>query len=366
MTGRSRDKLHAYLLQRLRFKQLALLAALDDHHNLHRAAAAVHLAQPSATKLVRDLEKILGFAIFERLPRGMQPTELGAEVLSFAKRTLSSLERLAEDLQSRRCGGAGELVLGATVDAAPDVVARAVAELKTQQPNLSIKLRGDTNGEIVSLLLDSKVDLAVGRLDSLRHSHVDFEPLTPEVLSVVARADHSLAHLSTIRLSMLQSCMWIIESLASSLWHFVHREFLEIGTTPPTNVIECAAIPTTLQLLRASDSVAPLPESIVQDHLMAGLLIRLPVAFASTCPPIGVLSRRAEPLSAAAFQFVACLRRHGMYAEKPQALGTTLAGVAPSESTEINRVGAPLRTQRDAEIKKTKDVSDLVLHCGNE
>jgi len=59
------------LTRRLRFKQLALLVALDDHRNLHRADEAIHLTQPSATKLLRDVETICGFELFERLPRGM-------------------------------------------------------------------------------------------------------------------------------------------------------------------------------------------------------------------------------------------------------------------------------------------------------
>src|SRR5580658_4545272 len=45
-------------LGRLRYKHLLLLVALDEHRNLHRAAKVVHLAQPSASKLVQDLEQL--------------------------------------------------------------------------------------------------------------------------------------------------------------------------------------------------------------------------------------------------------------------------------------------------------------------
>ena len=111
------------IVSRLRFRHLALLVALREHGNLHRAAAAVHLAQPSATKLVRDLELVFGFPLFERLPRGMKPTELGEEVLAFARRTLVGLERFCQDLDNKRQGGFGQLVIGAIMGAAPVVVA---------------------------------------------------------------------------------------------------------------------------------------------------------------------------------------------------------------------------------------------------
>jgi DNA-binding transcriptional LysR family regulator len=91
----------SHLIGRLRFRHLALLVALDDHRNLRRAADAVHLAQPSATKLVHDLEQVFGFPIFERLPRGMEPTDVGKEVLVFARRTLADLDRFTLDLDSK-------------------------------------------------------------------------------------------------------------------------------------------------------------------------------------------------------------------------------------------------------------------------
>src|ERR1700745_2424941 len=70
----------SHLVGRLRYRQLALLVALGEHCNLHRAAEAVHMAQPSATKVVRELGRLFGFPLFERLPRGMHPTPLGADI----------------------------------------------------------------------------------------------------------------------------------------------------------------------------------------------------------------------------------------------------------------------------------------------
>src|SRR6185437_15267583 len=102
----------SHLIGRLPFRHLSLLVALGEHRNLHRAAHAVHLAQPSATKLIHDLEQLFGIPLFERLPRGMQPTELGAEVLAFARRSLVDLECFSQDLESKRKGGYGELVIG--------------------------------------------------------------------------------------------------------------------------------------------------------------------------------------------------------------------------------------------------------------
>src|SRR5690242_17903964 len=120
----------SHLINRVRLRHLALLVAMGEHQNLHRAAESVHLAQPTATKIIRDLEQVFGITLFERLPRGMQPTELGAEVVAFAKRVLVDLQRFAEDLDNKSKGGYGQLTIGAIMGAAPDVVARAMADIK--------------------------------------------------------------------------------------------------------------------------------------------------------------------------------------------------------------------------------------------
>jgi len=216
----------SHLVGRLRFRQLSLLVALGEHRNLHRAAQAVHLAQPSATKLVHDLEQLFGVPLFERLPRGMQPTELGAEVLGYAKRALVDLERFAEDLESKRQGGYGQLMVGAIMGAAPDVGARAIADMKKERPLLAIRLMGETSDEIVSLLLEGKIDLAVGRFSNpLQHNVIDYQVLGNEILYIVARVGHPLSRVRKVELPMLADVPWILQPLTSPARQIIEQEF---------------------------------------------------------------------------------------------------------------------------------------------
>jgi DNA-binding transcriptional LysR family regulator len=306
-----------HLLSRLRFRQLALLVALNDHRNLHRAAESVHLAQPSATKMIHDLELIFGFALFERLPRGMEPTELGAEVVAFARRLLVDLERFSQDLEQKRKGGYGQLIIGAIMGAAPDVVAHAVAEMKRLRPLLVVKLLGETSDEILSLLTQRKIDLAVGRFSHiLQHNDIDYEVLGNEVLCIVARKNHPLSKVRKLDLPALSHTAWILQPLTSPARQIMEQEFGEAGMMTPADVVECSSIFATLQLVQKSDALTVLPESVVRDHLVAGLMVRLPLAVGKNLPGFGILTRRAEPLSSAAVEFVQSLRRQGSQMEQ--------------------------------------------------
>jgi DNA-binding transcriptional LysR family regulator len=300
------------LVGRIRFRQLALLVALNDHRNLHRAAQAVHLAQPSATKVVHDLEQLFGFALFERLPRGMQPTELGAEVVAFAQRMLVELQRFGQDLDSKLTGGYGQLMIGAIMGAAPDVVAHAMADIKKKRPFLTIRLLGERSDEIISLLLERKIDLAVGRFSNpMQHNAIDFEELGNEVVYLVARKVHPLARIGNLQLRALGVFPWILQPLSVPSRQIMELEFGQAGMKTPANIVECTSIFATLQLLLKSDAVTLLPESVVRDYLSAGLLMRLPLRVGASLPGFGILSRRGEPLSAAATEFMQSLRHYG-------------------------------------------------------
>ena len=302
----------SHLIGRLRFRHLSLLVALGEHRNLHRAAQAVHLAQPSATKLIHDLEQLFGVPLFERLPRGMQPTELGAEVLAFAQRALVELQRFSEDLDRKRTGGFGQLVIGAIMGAAPDVVARAMADVKKERPLLSIRLMGETSDEIVQFLLEGKIDLAVGRFSNpLQHNLIDYEDLGNEELCIVARTDHPLAGHKKLQLPMLADTPWILQLLTSPARQIIEQEFGQLGMKTPADLVECTSIFATLQLLQKTDAVAMLPESVVRDHLKAELLVQLPIAVGKSLPGFGILTRRGEPMTSTAADFIRALRKYG-------------------------------------------------------
>jgi LysR substrate binding domain. len=73
------------------------------------------------------------------------------------------------------------LTVGAIMGAAPDLLAMAVAALKTESPLLNVRILGETSDQVVQLLHRREVDLALGRLTSpLQHNDFSFEPLARE------------------------------------------------------------------------------------------------------------------------------------------------------------------------------------------
>jgi len=129
---------------------------------------------------------------------------LGAELVRFAHCFLIELDRFSADILNKLLGGYGQLVVGAIMGAAPDIVALAVIELKKRRPLLVVKLRGETSDEVINLLEQCKIDLAVGRFSQLQqHNDIGYKDLGNEILCAVARKDHPLTRGDETRLRSL-------------------------------------------------------------------------------------------------------------------------------------------------------------------
>ncbi len=98
----------------LKFRHLLLIDTLGRTRNMHLAAQQMNLSQPAISKMLKELEHLLGFALFERQPRSMPPTALGEHVLRYARVALNDARNFAEQIDSLRRGGHGQLKVAAS------------------------------------------------------------------------------------------------------------------------------------------------------------------------------------------------------------------------------------------------------------
>ncbi|MFM1855099.1 MAG: hypothetical protein RLZ83_408 [Pseudomonadota bacterium] len=318
----------ARLVNRLRLKHLELLALLGDTPVLHVAAKQLNVSQPATTKMLADLETTFGFALFERHARGLRATPLGQQVVDYARAVRRMTTAFVEDLDNRRRGGGGRLVVGAIMGSAPDVLAQAVAQLKARRPLLHLRIVGETSDQIVELLEQGEIELAVGRPARAEDLlHFSFTPLANEQMVLAVRRGHPLLRGQTLDLPTLVPWPWVLQPPSSPSRQLFETELALAGVASPANVVECSSVFAVLQLIQETDSVAAVSESVVRDHVRAGLIAVLPLRFGQELRSFGILSRRGEALSEAAQDFAGCLREvarttSGGAAEAPARRGT--------------------------------------------
>jgi DNA-binding transcriptional LysR family regulator len=294
------------LVNRLRLKHWSLLSALGETATLNQAALRINVTQPSATKLLSDIEQAFGFALFERHARGMRATPLGAEVVAYARQTQAGLDRFLESLEIKR--------------RAHDGAEHQVADIKRERPRLNVRILGETSDQIGILLDRHEIELAVGRFtDPLQHNKFEFTALADEPLRAVVRRQHELARKRHLSWAELVQWPWVLQTLSSPARLLLEEEFTRAGVSSPADAIECTSIFATLQLVQSSDAISVLPESVVRDHIGARLLVALPLVVGRDLKAFGLLTRKDEPLSDIAQAFAAHLEWHARLQAAPAA-----------------------------------------------
>lgn len=314
-----------HILNRLRYKHLMMVALLGERGNLHQVAEVMNMSQPAASRMLQEIEQTFGHMLFDRTPRGVHPTAAGEMLIDFAQSALNRLDRCAESLHRYQLGDQGQLLLGAIMGAAPDLVAKAVVEIKRQRPMLQVRMLGETSDQLVELLGQSRIDIAIARyVTALEHNLFDFEALGNERMLAVVRAEHPLAQTIATPLKLdelLESWSWILQPLKTPARQVLEKEFELAGLMTPRDIIECGSIFASLQLVQHSDAILVMSEAVLKESIALGRVVPLPLSLGQTLPPYGILTRKNELLTESAQHFCRILRQIAHSERAAQHLG---------------------------------------------
>lgn len=130
--------------------------------SVNGAARALHVSQPSVSKVLRHAESRLGYVLFERVKGRLAPTDrahaLFREVDDLYGR-LGSLQMTARNLQR---GGEGHIRLSVAPSVGLSIAPRAIARFRQLYPRVSFDVRTIHHAEILRVLYERESDIAIG------------------------------------------------------------------------------------------------------------------------------------------------------------------------------------------------------------
>ena len=292
---------HWFLRARLKTRQLLLLVALAEEGNIHRAAQVLNMTQPAASKLLKDLEDVLGVALFERLPRGMRPTWYGDTMIRHARSALATLNQAHDELQAAKNGQFGQVNIGSITAPGLTLLPSTVATVKQQHANLQITVQIEPSNLLIERLTRGTLDIMVGRL-SPEHDQalLRYEAITDEPISAVARPGHPLFSAGTLAVPDLLKYGWIVAPAGSALRHRFDLMFQELNLPQPTNSVETSSLLFITKMMQQSDMVSVMASDVARYYSDHGLLSILPIQMPCDMEPFGFITRRDRLLSPAA------------------------------------------------------------------
>lgn len=145
----------------MRLRHIEIFEAIRRTGSLTEAAAALHISQPAASKLLAHAESQLGFKLFDRV-KGRLVATREAEILTpeiaRLSQDLSSVRRLASNLRDRPHG---HLRLGCAPALGLGLLPGVVRDSRDAQPGITFDIHTHHSAELVQGLLTRELDLAI-------------------------------------------------------------------------------------------------------------------------------------------------------------------------------------------------------------
>ncbi|HXC37871.1 MAG TPA: LysR substrate-binding domain-containing protein [Burkholderiales bacterium] len=172
-------------------RKLRYFIAVAEEASFRRAAERLHVTQPTLSEQVQELEKDIGVALFERMPRGVRLSRAGESLLREARRLLGELDEAVE--QARRVGR-GETarlrVAFSEVSAQQRLVAEALHRFRRAHGEVALELTLLNSAEQRQALREGEIDAGFLHESGGREKNIATEVLqTDHYVLVIARDD---------------------------------------------------------------------------------------------------------------------------------------------------------------------------------
>lgn len=216
----------------MELRHLRYFVALAEELSFTAAARRLNISQPPLSQQIRDLERELEVALFERTSRRVELTAAGAAFLGQARAILAQAEQAAQDIHAFGLGRAGMVRIATTGSVLLGPLAGLIAAFARAHPAIAVRLREMGPSEQIAAVKARRADVAF-----LRHPPRDddlrVELAWPETVGVCLPAGHPLTAAQVLPLTALDGQDLISLRLRDSLYSQHLRDCcIRAGFTP--------------------------------------------------------------------------------------------------------------------------------------
>lgn len=238
--------------------------AVAEELHFGRAAARLHIAQPSLSTQVRRLETQLGVTLMRRNSRRVELTEAGETLLREGRRVLAQARRVVD---ATRTAGADALTVGFYGSAGAGMLPSVIATFGAQHPSTPVTVRELLLGDLDDLI-EGEVDVAFTRLipEQVIDLPIEIEVLAQEPRVVALPIDHRLAGRESVVFADFAGERFVINPVVpggtAARWEAEQRRH----GLPARVGAEVASLAELLTYVAAGQGISLVPISVAGRH----------------------------------------------------------------------------------------------------
>lgn len=182
-------------------RQLSCFKEVANHRSFSRAAQALAMSQPALSSAIRELETLLGTALFDRSTHHVRLTPAGEAVRPQVEWMINNFVQGVEDLQQLLKYQA-DTVRISCIPSTTHLLAPWLAQWQQSHPMVDLQLQDLRNDDLLTAVANGGADIGLG-LEFTMPPAVETHFVTEDEIMAVIPAGHRLAQKADLKWSDL-------------------------------------------------------------------------------------------------------------------------------------------------------------------
>ncbi|MFH1804819.1 MAG: LysR family transcriptional regulator [Pseudomonadota bacterium] len=287
-------------LRGLKISHLRMIVAMEETGQISQAAILLKTSQPAASRLLSEMEALLGTRLCERGVRGIELTHAGQALARRARTMLIEMRDAEREIEDIKQGG-GTVFVGAVTGAAVNLVVPAIRDIRAANALLQANVAIGPSHVLVRDLLAGHHDFVIGRVpDDMDPRLFAIREIRSEKIRLMVRAGHPLLQHGSLSLEHLEGYEWTLPPPGNLMRRTIEDAFISRGLPLPQSNVNSASLLVTLATIRDTDAIAPMAEEVTSMLSVGGMIAELPLHETIEIKPYNLLTARGHRLSPSA------------------------------------------------------------------
>ena len=254
-------------------RHMKIFVTVFQQGSITGAARELHLAQPSVSLAIKELENYYGLRLFERIGRHISPTEGSKEFYNYAIHIVSLFQEMEKKMKN--WDAVGSIRIGTSITIGTHILPALTRRFQRKYPELRLEAFISKSSDIEQHLLNNSIDIGLIETQP-EHPELTFTPFMEDTMCAIVPCHHPLAGQAEISLPQLAEYPFLMREHGSA-----GREILDaalslqkISVRP---VWESSSTQAIVRGVSEGIGVAVLPYLLVERDIREELVAMVPL-----------------------------------------------------------------------------------------
>ena len=286
---------------------LRLVLNIAEAASITHGAARSGLALASASERVRDMERTLGVALFERQRRGVSPTPAGLALVHHARLVIRQLDEMGAELGQFAKGLRGQVRVLSNTAATLEFLPPAIGAFLSTHPSIDVEIEDRPSPDIVRAVAGGHADLGIVADVVDAAAELETVPFAEDRLVLVTPKRHALSKRKRLAFRDVLDQDFVGLPMGSALQVYVDGQAARAGQKLKTR-IRLSGFDATCKVVESGIGIAVVSKIAAERCRRSMAIAMVPLSDAWALRRLRICAKSFRALSAPARELVGVLR----------------------------------------------------------